>query len=75
MKSGSAIMPNPILSVFTHNFPAMLPKGFRLRTALGPGDFPCKWHFDIKMRCLRHRRQRAAGFTALGAVGSFQAVE
>ena len=28
------------------------------RAALGSGDFPCKWHFDIKMRCLLHRRHR-----------------
>ena len=31
------------------------------RAALGSGDFPCKWHFDIKMRCLRHQERTEYG--------------
>ena len=32
------------------------------RAALGSGDFPCKWHFDIKMRCfaIAAKGQRAS---------------
>jgi hypothetical protein len=41
------------------NLSATLPKGYRPQAVLGSGDFPCKWRFDIKMRCLRpHRSQR-----------------
>jgi len=43
----------------------MLPKGYRPQAALGAGDFPCKWRFDIKMRCLRETPALKGGrFTA-----------
>jgi len=38
------------------NLSATLPKSYRPQAALGPGDFPCKWRFDIKTRCLRPHR-------------------
>ena len=38
---------------------------------LWPGDFPCKWHFDIKMLCLRNRRPRAAFLAELKAISLF----
>jgi len=38
---------------------------FRPQAALGAGDFPCKWRFDIKMRCLRETPALKGGrFTA-----------
>lgn len=47
----------------------MLPKGYRPHAALGSGDFPCKWRFDIKTLCLRPHRSPAVRALAPPAAG------
>ncbi len=70
-KSGLTILSNPIAARETtsqqycqnvsFDLLATLPKGFRPQAALGSGDFPCKWRFDIKTRCLRPHRRGGEG--------------
>jgi len=50
----------------------MLPKGYRPQAALGPGDFPCKWRFDIKTLCLRALTAGAARASASPLAELFQ---